>query len=289
VDIVRAAGWAGRLRRTASWAGRLRRAAGWAGRLRRTAGFVGILVAAAPLRAEARPRPLFEPTDLEMEKPGWLDVDLQFGPVRADAWRLVVPDVEVDFGILPQVELDIDGAYAIESADGTGISLDHPAPDNLWVAAKLGLKGWQNDANHEDAWALGLQLGPKFPVAPDAHGMGYEALLLAGHSWGDSHLVVNLGGLVDPGGAIGGQRPAGLEGGLDADLQTRLSWLSVTGEVGFVHYVSSDPDELHVTAGPKWSPTESLDISLVALVGFLSGGDRLGVLLGLSPKFPLWK
>src|SRR5262249_53678245 len=154
-----------------------------------------------------------------MEKPGWLDIDLQFGPVRADAWRLVVPDVELDLGLLPQVELDIDGAYAIESPEGGGFSLDRSAPDNLWIAAKLGLLGWQDDADKASAWALGLQLGPKLPVARDAHGIGYETLFLAGRTWGgDSHLVFNLGGLIDPGGAIGGQRPIGLEGGLDADL-----------------------------------------------------------------------
>jgi hypothetical protein len=251
--------------------------------------FDAILVSLAPLRAEARPRPLFEPTDLEMEKTGVLDIDLQFGPVRADAWRLVVPDVEVDLGILPQVELDIDGAYAIEAPDPHGFSLDHAAPDNLWVAAKLGLRDWQDEGDHTKAWALGLQLGPKLPVARDAHGIGYEALFLAGRTWGDSHVVLNIGGLVDPGGAVGGQRPVGLEGGFDVDLQSSLSWLSLTGELGFVHYFSPDPDELHLTFGPKWSPNDNLDITLIGLVGFLSGGDRLGLLLGISPKFPLWK
>jgi hypothetical protein len=222
-----------------------------------------------------------------MEKPGWLDIDLQFGPVRADAWRLVVPDIELDLGLLPQVELDIDAAYAIESPDSGAFSLDHSAPDNIWLSAKLGLLGWQDEANK--AWAVGLQLGPKLPVANDAHGIGYEALLLAGRAWGDSHFVLNLGGLVDPGAAIGAQRPTGIEGGFDADLKTSISWLSVTGELGAVHYFSDDPDELHVTAGLTWSPNDNLDVSLIGLVGFLPGGDRRGVLVGLSPKFPLWK
>jgi hypothetical protein len=252
------------------------------------AAILGIAVFAAPLVADARPRPLFEPTDLEMEKPGVLDLDFQFGPMRADAWRLVVPDVELDLGLLPQVELDIDAAYAIES-DSAGFSLDHAAPDNIWLAAKLGLAGWQDDGNKDAAWAIGLQLGPKLPAARDAHGVGYEALLLAGRTWGDSHLVLNFGGLIDPGDAIGSGRPTGIEGGLDADLKTRLSWLSITGELGGVHYVSDDPDELHVTAGLTWSPNERLDISLIGLVGFLPGGDRQGLLLGISPKFPLWK
>jgi len=224
-----------------------------------------------------------------MERAGVLDIDLQMGPVRADAWRLVVPDVEIDLGLLPQVELDIDGAYAIEAPDPHAFSFDHALFDNLWVAAKLGLLGWQDDGDPATAWALGLQLGPKLPVTRAAHGIGYEALFLVGRTWDDSHVVLNVGGRVDPGGAIGGQRPIGLEGGLDVDLQSSLSWLSMTGELGFVHYFSPDADELHVTFGPKWSPNDNLDISLVGLVGFLSGGDGRGLLLGISPKFPLWK
>ena len=32
-----------------------------------------------------------------------------------------------------------------------------------------------------------------------------------------------------------------------------------------------------------------LDLSIVGLVGLLSGGDREGVLLGISPKLELWQ
>jgi hypothetical protein len=38
-------------------------------------------------------RPLFEPTDLEMEPTGMLDVDLQVGGIRGRGpWRVVVTD-----------------------------------------------------------------------------------------------------------------------------------------------------------------------------------------------------
>src|SRR5436305_2681888 len=70
---------------------------------------------AAPAHARRGIRPLFEPTDLELEKTGVLDIDLQMGVIRSQGpWRVVVPDFELDFGILPNLELDIDGAYAIE-------------------------------------------------------------------------------------------------------------------------------------------------------------------------------
>jgi hypothetical protein len=61
-------------------------------------------------------RPLFEPTDLEMERTGVLDIDVQVGAIRSPGpWRAVMPDFELDFGLLPYLELDLDGAYAVES------------------------------------------------------------------------------------------------------------------------------------------------------------------------------
>ena len=76
--------------------------------------------------AEARPtRPRFEPTDLELENPGVLDVDLQLGYIDATpTGRVVLPDVELDLGIARNFELDVDATYAL---DPTGGSL----PDNL--------------------------------------------------------------------------------------------------------------------------------------------------------------
>src|SRR5689334_2583964 len=189
-------------------------------RIVRSSARMGLVVAASFFfgrSAAARRRPLFEPTDLEMEDAGALEVDLQFGLVRGrDPWRLVVPDFEVDIGLAPGIEVDIDGAYAIEGPDDGGFSFVHPGPDNLWVAAKLGLYD-QVDEGTEAGWAVGAQLGPKLPIAIDAHGIGYEALLLVGrhHFIGDNHLVLNLGAFVDPGGTVFSQRPVGLEGGVD--------------------------------------------------------------------------
>jgi hypothetical protein len=56
-----------------------------------------------------------------------------------------------------------------------------------------------------------------------------------------------------------------------------------------VRYFSPDPHELHATAGITWGVNDGLDLSIVALAGFLSGGDHEGLLLGVSPKFKLWK
>src|SRR5690242_17343954 len=73
--------------------------------------------------ARGRPRPHFEPTDLDLEESGIIELDLQFGPLRGpDAWRVVLPDFELDLGLTSNVELGLDGAYAVEGAAGHGFS-----------------------------------------------------------------------------------------------------------------------------------------------------------------------
>jgi hypothetical protein len=250
--------------------------------------FVAALMALAPRTADARARPLFEPTDLEMERSGTVEIDLQVGAVRGESpWRLMVPDVEIDVGLFRNVELDVDGAYAIEGPGDGRFSFDHLAADDPWVAAKLGLYD-SREEGARDAWAVGLQLGPKLPLANDAHGIGFEGLLITGCTWSKTHLVLNMGGLIDPGGAVSSGRPAGVEGGIDVSLHLGASSFSLTAELGGTHFFSPDADELHTTGGISWGPNEQLDVSVIGLLGLLRGGDRGGVLLGVSPKFALW-
>jgi hypothetical protein len=243
-----------------------------------------------PLRAEARrARPLFEPTDLELETVGMLEVDLQFGAIRGSGpWRAVLPDFELDLGLLPNLELDLDGAYAIEGPSTGPFSFDHAAPDSLWPAAKLGFYD-ANDPEAHTAFALGLQCGPKLPVAPGSHGLGVESVLLMGTSLARAHLVWNVGAFVDPDPDAMPGRPVGVELGVDADLDLDAAD-SFSLQAGFsgVHFLSHDPDQLLATAGVVWSPISALDISLLGLVGFLADSDRYGVLLGVAPKFQLF-
>jgi hypothetical protein len=266
-------------------------------RQRRRFGLKGVvvvvlaLVAFVPATARARTlRPLFEPTDLEMEPTGMLDVDVQVGTVRSRGpWRIVVPDFEVDFGILPYLELDIDGAYAVEGPSDGPFSFDHAAPDSLWPSLKLGLFD-QHDDDTGSAWAIGAQVGPKIPVAPGAHGLGVEGLLLTGSVFGPLHAVLNLGGFADPAPDATSGRPLGLEAGLDLELDLdNVNRFSLTGELSGVRFLSDDPDQLLATAGLKYSPSPMLDLTVVGLWGFLAGSDRYGVLVGVSPKLRLFK
>jgi hypothetical protein len=234
-------------------------------------------------------RPLFEPTDLELEEPGVLDIDLQFGMIRSRGpARIVVPDVELDFGILPNLEIDLDGAYAIEGPSKGPFAFDHAAPDSLWPAAKVGIYD-ANDAEAHTAFALGVQLGPKLPVAVGSHGVGMEALGLVGTALARTHLVWNAGGFIDPDPDAVPGRPTGLELGVNVDVDLdAANTFSFNGGVSAVRFVSRDPDQLLFTAGATWSALDALDISLLGLVGFLQGSDRYGVLLGVSPKLRLF-
>jgi hypothetical protein len=55
---------------------------------------------------------------------------------------------------------------------------------------------------------------------------------------------------------------------------------------GALRLARQRPAQLH--DGVTWSPTDTLDVSVMALGGVLSGGDRWGLLIGISPKAQLW-
>jgi hypothetical protein len=249
------------------------------------------LAAIAPSHAAAarRVRALFEPTDLDLEDPGVLEGDFQFGVARGeDAWRLIVPDFELDLGLWDFLELDIDSAYAIEGRNSAPFSFDHPAPDSLWIATKLGFFD-SRDEGSESAFALGLQIGPKLPTAPAAHGVGAEALVLAGTNLKRTHLVWNAGGFIDPAPDNNPARPRGLEAGVDAEIDLDAKGhVSVIGSLALVHFFSKDSDQLVTTLGMNWAVIDALEVSLVGLVGVLAGGDRFAILLGLTPKLKLF-
>jgi hypothetical protein len=244
------------------------------------------VLAAATARA-VPVRRFFEPTDMEFEEPGMAELDMQFGLVRGeDAYRVSAPDFELDLGLLSNLELDIDGEFAVAGPDTGEFTFDRTAPDNLWTSLKLGLLDVGDDAG---AWTAGIQLGPKLPLAHGNMGVGVEGLVLIGWRIRQTQLVLNLGGLLDPIPDPSMPRPAAFEGGLGIarPLDADQRW-TLTGEISGVRYVSPDNDQLNFTIGVTWSPTDTLDVSVMALGGVLSGGDRWGLLIGISPKAQLW-
>jgi hypothetical protein len=230
----------------------------------------------------------FEPTDLDLQPPGMLQLDLQGGVVHgSSAWRAIVPDFEVNLGLSSRVELDVDGAVGLESVDGKAFALKRVVADDLWISSKVGFFSHHDDGEKR-SWAFGLQLGPKVPVAEGARGAGFEALALVGHNVRRVHLVFSAGGLVDPGAEVSSGRPVGVEAGADLNLDLNEDdTFSLLGELGGIAYLSDDPGQLAASIGIQWSPSELLDLSLVAVVG-AGGADRYGLMLGVSPKVRLW-
>jgi hypothetical protein len=251
---------------------------------------VTALLAALPGRAMARTtRPLFEPTDLELEEAGVAEMDLQVGAIRGPGpWRVVLPDFELDVGILPWLEIDLDGAYAIEGPATGPFSFDHAAPDSLWPCVKLGLFD-SHDPTKNRSMAFGVQVGPKIPTAPGAHGVGMEGLALLGVMVRRLQTVVNAGAFADPAPSADEGRPVGIELGVDLGLGLDAAeHFSLTSELAGVWFASHDPRQLLATSGLTWSVTDNLDLSLSALVGIFAGSDRYGVLVGMSPKMRLF-
>jgi hypothetical protein len=246
------------------------------------AGLFAICLAAS---ASARShRPHFEPTDLELEDSGTAEFDLQLGPAfGANGNRLIIPDFEFDLGILPNVEVEVDATLAIDGYDSTHPHLHGEA---IWTAAKLGLFDSGDSAGRRIA--AGLQLGPRLPTV-GTKGIGYAGLALVGFAWRGIHLAGNAGGIIDPGPQItSGQATSLVAGvGLDLDLDQRNLW-SLLSNVATSYYLSPDPNELTVSCGAAYNVTPSLELSLIALVGLLPGGDRAAILFGVSPKVALW-
>lgn len=244
---------------------------------------------AAPCAASSARRPLFEPTDLELEDPGVLDFDFQLGFVRGqDNWRVVNPDFEFDLGLTRSLEFDVDGSYSISGTSNSPFAHPQAIPDALWTSAKLGLVDWV-DGTTKRAWALGVQVGPKLPIARGNQGIGAEGLALLGLAIGDVHFVLNTGLLIDPHPSANAPRAVGIEVGLDMNLALdRQQKYALTGELGAVRYLTNYPNELLSTLGLVLSPSKYLDVSVVSLLGWLEGSDRYGVLIGLSPKLRLF-
>src|SRR5262252_3223515 len=128
------------------------------------------------------------------------------------------------------------------------------------------------------------------PVAPGAHGVGVEALAVMGGAIRRLTCVLNMGGFYDPAPDAVSHRPGGLELGLD--LQFKLDDIdrfSLKGEISGTTFVTSDPNQAQVTLGFAWNVLPMLELSLTGLLGTPSGGDKYGLLFGISPKFRFFK
>jgi hypothetical protein len=228
----------------------------------------------------------FEPDDLELEQPGIFDMDFQVGPLHGDSAgknRIMLPDFEFGLGLTSNVELDVSGTFSVDENRGES---HHVTGDPLWLASKLGFVDTEDSAGNR--WAVGLELGPRFPTF-DAAGVGFGSLGLVGFTHRRVTVVLNAGVLIDPGATRSAEHPTGLVLGLDlnAYLNAKRDW-SLQSELGTAYYLTPDPHELSLTVGATYSVTPRLDVSLTALGGVLANTDHAGILLGVSPELGLW-
>jgi hypothetical protein len=242
-------------------------------------------VTAAQPAAAQRPRRRFEPTDLRLQPAGVAELDFQGGVVTGeDGQRAFLPDFEASLGISSHVELELDGTFGLDQ-------LSKPVfLDNTLVAVRIGMVDEPDAPGSTSSWSGGVQAGPRLPTLPHTHGLGLEALAIVGRTSGGMHLFAQFGSLIDPAESVAGYRrpvhPFGLEGGLDLDLDLdeHDTW-SLSAELGGIKYLSPHRDQIHVAGGPALRVSKWLELSLVGLVGLLSGGDRLGLFLGANTRF----
>jgi hypothetical protein len=248
---------------------------------------IGLLTAAGPAAAQ-RSRRRFEPTDLRLQPAGIAEVDLQTGVVAGeDGKRAFVPDFEASLGIASHVELELDGTFG----------LDHLSTpqflDNTLLAVRIAMVDEHDDPESTAAWSGGVQAGPRLPTLPGTHGVGIEALAIVGRTAGPMHLFAQVGTLADPSETVAGYRrpvhPFGVEGGLDLDLDLdeHDRW-SLNAELGGIKYFSPHRDQVHLAGGPALRVSKWLELSVVAIVGVLAGGDRLGLMAGVNSRFQLF-
>ena len=248
--------------------------------MRALACLCGLSIAlAAPRALAAGERSRFEPTDLELERGGVLDIDLQVGTFRGDPARPIVTDLELDLGLTRGVELNVDGAFYSEGAvRGGGVRADP-----LWTSMKLGLV---DGRDRPGAFGVGVQLGPRWSLARTERGLGYEALVIVERSFAPLRVAVSTGGIVDPPTNIHPAHATGIELGVDVVTALSARW-SILTELGFLRFLSRDPHQAYGTFGFSNALTSYCDVHAIALVGFTAAGDRLGVLFGVSPKIAL--
>jgi hypothetical protein len=246
-----------------------------------------LLPAAAGARRNHRAR--FEPTDLEMAEPGELDLNIESGLLRDGAsWRVYAPDVELDLGLTRDVELDLDGSFALASPGTEALTPLTPSPDNLWISLKIGLIGDRH--RQREAWGLGFQAGPRVAVAPGFEGLGAEALVLVARHQGRVHLAANLGGYIEPRNPATAttQRAAIAALDLAVELDATSTW-QLHAELYGVLATDSDAHEAGASVGVEWAASPNLSLSGTVLAGWSNGGPAVGALIGFSPSFQLWR
>ncbi|HEX5658380.1 MAG TPA: hypothetical protein VFX59_14355 [Polyangiales bacterium] len=247
---------------------------------------MGVLLAAAPVEARVF-RARFDPETLELQKPGNLELNVMTGGLYGDGVdgsRYILPDLEVDLGVLSWLEVSIDGAFSLTNLGTSDVGL---GGDPLWTSARFELLNLKQDNQEHTTFGMGLQVGPRFRTIDNARGVGLGALLLAGGGTKELRVVGNLGTFLDR-----DQAGALVYGAaVEYDLELRRKW-TLQGQFAGAHYYGdtqgdTDPNQAFLLAGFGTEVTETLQLSLLGLLGFAKG-DRLGLMASVTWDHQLW-
>lgn len=234
-----------------------------------------------PARAEARRfyRARFETDTLELELPGEIEIDSQVGGFYGDGHdksRLVVPDVEIDVGVLDWLEIDLDAALIVSQLEPEQVML---VGDPIWLTARVDVLNLR-DSESGATFGIGLQAGPRLPSVQTPVGVGFGGLVLFGGGTRDLHVIANVGALLDY-----KQKRAVLYG-VDVEYELGERW-SVLGNFAAAYYFG-DPQQLLLGAGGAYRPNQRVELSLLAIGGPFVHGDRAGGLFGVSYSLQAW-
>ncbi len=230
-----------------------------------------------PVSSEAaRRRATFFPKDLDMEEAGDAELDTRVGILRTgDASNIVVPDFALDLGISRRLELDLDAQAGMDLATGQWL-----AQDQLWISGKHMI--WDQHGKTE-AWAFGVQQGPRFAVMPNTWGFGYQALAMTSIRALHWQGVVSLGGFIDPQDVNTFHRPVGALAGLDWSFDLNDDW-DIAPSLAFTLHGEGNVDavatvDLELDVG-KWGSTR-----VGVMGGWQDSGRVVGLELGYAPRF----
>lgn len=243
-------------------------------------------LAALPIDARGR-RPVFDPEDLDMQDSGIVQVNMLAG-VQSDSggFRAIAPDWELNCAVTDRLELGVDGAISVVFPDGLGAARQPVQADNIWLSAKHLIIDIERGAQR-NAWAIGLQHGPRLPFAPDTYGLGYQALGLVARNVDNIRVVFNLGVFADPKVTGLQDRPMGVLTGLDATLvlDAARRW-ELDPDLSFGRY-SDGTNEATAALLLQFSPSARLDLGLQVSGGWLAGGPAWGASMVVAPNVQL--
>jgi hypothetical protein len=231
-------------------------------------------------------RARFDPDTLELQKPGNLELNLQAGGLYGDGVdrsRIVLPDYEVDMGLLKWLEVDIDGAFSVTHL---GTSERAVGGDPLWTSARVEVLNLEDKDGK--SFGIGAQFGPRFRTVDNARGVGLGSLILIGGGTRTLRAVGNLGCFLDR-----DQAGAIVYGGaLEWDLQRRRKW-TLQAQMAGAHYFGNthgdtDPSQALLLAGLGTELTRDLMVSLLAVTGPFAKGDRAGLMASVTWDHQLW-